>query len=72
MSTTYTMRVKTGEKKYAGTDANVFAILYGEKDDTGKQQHNLNLMKYSDYFNLFEFVYVFIVYVCRSDQIEGL
>uniref|UniRef100_A0AAY4CCY2 PLAT domain-containing protein n=1 Tax=Denticeps clupeoides TaxID=299321 RepID=A0AAY4CCY2_9TELE len=35
MSTTYTMRVKTGEKKYAGTDANVFAILYGEKDDTG-------------------------------------
>lgn len=41
------MRVKTGEKKYAGTDANVFAILYGEKDDTGKleQQHNLNLMK---------------------------
>lgn len=41
------MQVKTGEKKYAGTDANVFAILYGEKDDTGKleQQHNLNLMK---------------------------
>ncbi|XP_031425771.2 lipoxygenase homology domain-containing protein 1 [Clupea harengus] len=35
MSTTYTMLVKTGEKKYAGTDANVFAILYGEKDDTG-------------------------------------
>ncbi|MBN3300355.1 LOXH1 protein, partial [Amia calva] len=34
-STTYTLRVKTGEKKYAGTDANVFAILYGEKDDTG-------------------------------------
>ncbi|KAG9353677.1 hypothetical protein JZ751_011799, partial [Albula glossodonta] len=27
--------VKTGEKKYAGTDANVFAILYGTKDDTG-------------------------------------
>ncbi|KAI1905273.1 hypothetical protein AGOR_G00014410 [Albula goreensis] len=35
MSTTYTLRVKTGEKKYAGTDANVFAILYGTKDDTG-------------------------------------
>nr|XP_015194523.1 PREDICTED: lipoxygenase homology domain-containing protein 1 isoform X1 [Lepisosteus oculatus] len=34
-STTYTIRVKTGEKKHAGTDANVFAILYGEKDDTG-------------------------------------
>nr|XP_023838831.1 lipoxygenase homology domain-containing protein 1-like [Salvelinus alpinus] len=35
MSTTFTMRVKTGDKKYAGTDANVFAILYGMKDDTG-------------------------------------
>lgn len=53
MSTTYTMRVKTGEKKYAGTDANVFAILYGEKDDTGKlkQEHNLNLMKYRNYYH---------------------
>ncbi|XP_042603774.1 lipoxygenase homology domain-containing protein 1-like [Cyprinus carpio] len=35
MSTTFTMRVKTGEKKKAGTDANVYAILYGTKDDTG-------------------------------------
>ncbi|XP_061603543.1 lipoxygenase homology domain-containing protein 1 [Phyllopteryx taeniolatus] len=35
MSTTYTVRIKTGEKKYAGTDANVFMILYGTKDDTG-------------------------------------
>ncbi|KAI3361755.1 hypothetical protein L3Q82_002099 [Scortum barcoo] len=35
MSTTYTVRIKTGEKKYAGTDANVFMILYGAKDDTG-------------------------------------
>ncbi|XP_040192273.1 lipoxygenase homology domain-containing protein 1 [Rana temporaria] len=34
-STTYTVRVKTGDKKHAGTDANVFIILYGEKDDTG-------------------------------------
>lgn len=36
MSTTYTIKIKTGEKKYAGTDANVFAILFGENDDTGK------------------------------------
>lgn len=36
MSTTYTLRVKTGEKKYAGTDANVFAMLFGENDATGK------------------------------------
>uniref|UniRef100_A0AAQ5YJ88 PLAT domain-containing protein n=1 Tax=Amphiprion ocellaris TaxID=80972 RepID=A0AAQ5YJ88_AMPOC len=35
MSTTYTVRLKTGDKKYAGTDANVFMILYGTKDDTG-------------------------------------
>lgn len=35
MSTTYTLKIKTGEKKYAGTDANVFAILFGEKDETG-------------------------------------
>ncbi|KAK1803299.1 hypothetical protein P4O66_004083 [Electrophorus voltai] len=35
MSTTYTMRIKTGEKKHAGTDANVYAVLYGTKDDTG-------------------------------------
>ncbi|KTF89799.1 hypothetical protein cypCar_00010796 [Cyprinus carpio] len=35
MSTTFTMKVKTGEKKKAGTDANVYAILYGTKDDTG-------------------------------------
>uniref|UniRef100_A0A673ZXF5 Lipoxygenase homology PLAT domains 1 n=1 Tax=Salmo trutta TaxID=8032 RepID=A0A673ZXF5_SALTR len=35
MSTTLTLKIKTGEKKHAGTDANVFAILYGEKDDTG-------------------------------------
>lgn len=35
MSTTYTVTIKTGDKKYAGTDANVFMILYGTKDDTG-------------------------------------
>ncbi|XP_062291185.1 lipoxygenase homology domain-containing protein 1 [Scomber scombrus] len=35
MSTTYTVKIKTGDKKYAGTDANVFMILYGTKDDTG-------------------------------------
>ncbi|XP_061492303.1 lipoxygenase homology domain-containing protein 1 [Rhineura floridana] len=34
-STTFTVSVKTGDKKHAGTDANVFIILYGTKDDTG-------------------------------------
>lgn len=36
MSTTYTIKVKTGEKKYAGTDSNVFIVLFGENDDTGE------------------------------------
>ncbi|KAM7368820.1 hypothetical protein PAMP_013127 [Pampus punctatissimus] len=35
MSTTYTVKIKTGDKKYAGTDANVFMMMYGAKDDTG-------------------------------------
>lgn len=35
MSTTYSLKIKTGEKKNAGTDANVFAILFGENDNTG-------------------------------------
>lgn len=41
MSTTYTVKIKTGEKKYAGTDANVFAILFGENDDTGENSHSV-------------------------------
>ncbi len=40
MSTTYTLKIKTGEKKHAGTDANVFAILFGENDDTGENTRN--------------------------------
>ncbi|XP_067279249.1 lipoxygenase homology domain-containing protein 1-like isoform X2 [Pseudorasbora parva] len=50
MSTTFTMRVKTGEKKNAGTDANVYAILYGTKDDTGI----INLKASKNYKNKFE------------------
>uniref|UniRef100_A0A803U0L0 Lipoxygenase homology PLAT domains 1 n=1 Tax=Anolis carolinensis TaxID=28377 RepID=A0A803U0L0_ANOCA len=34
-STTFTVTVKTGDKKYGGTDSNVFIVLYGMKDDTG-------------------------------------
>uniref|UniRef100_A0A8D2L3F2 Lipoxygenase homology domains 1 n=1 Tax=Varanus komodoensis TaxID=61221 RepID=A0A8D2L3F2_VARKO len=34
-STTYTVSVQTGDKKHGGTDANVFIVLYGTKDDTG-------------------------------------
>ncbi|KAI3372735.1 hypothetical protein L3Q82_023197 [Scortum barcoo] len=50
MSTTYTLKIKTGEKKYAGTDANVFAILFGEHDDTGI----INLKACKNYKNKFE------------------
>ncbi|XP_053543932.1 lipoxygenase homology domain-containing protein 1 [Ictalurus punctatus] len=35
MTTTYTVRIKTGDKKNAGTDANVYTVLYGTNDDTG-------------------------------------
>ncbi|XP_053159933.1 lipoxygenase homology domain-containing protein 1-like [Hemicordylus capensis] len=34
-STTFTVTVKTADKKRGGTDANVFIVLYGTKDDTG-------------------------------------
>ncbi|XP_075955406.1 lipoxygenase homology domain-containing protein 1 isoform X2 [Anarhichas minor] len=50
MSTTYTIKIKTGEKKYAGTDSNVFAILFGENDDTGV----INLKACKSYKNKFE------------------
>ncbi|XP_075875519.1 lipoxygenase homology domain-containing protein 1 [Nelusetta ayraudi] len=50
MSTTYTVKIKTGEKKSAGTDANVFIVLFGENDDTGII--NLKACKY--YRNKFE------------------
>ncbi|TNM89906.1 hypothetical protein fugu_004140 [Takifugu bimaculatus] len=50
MSTTYTLKIKTGERKHAGTDANVFAILFGENDDTG----TINLKACKNYKNKFE------------------
>ncbi|XP_029365801.1 lipoxygenase homology domain-containing protein 1-like [Echeneis naucrates] len=50
MSTTYNIKIKNGEKKYAGTDADVFAILFGEKDDTGI----INLKACKTYKNKFE------------------
>ena len=34
--TTYHVYVYTGDKFGAGTDANVYIMLYGETDDTGK------------------------------------
>ena len=33
----YRVTVHTGDKRGAGTDANVFMILHGEKGDTGKR-----------------------------------
>lgn len=33
---TYQVKVFTGNKFGAGTDANVHIIIFGEKDDTGK------------------------------------
>lgn len=39
MSTTYNVRIRTGDKEYAGTDANVFMTLFGTKDDTGNSSN---------------------------------
>jgi len=33
--TTYDVTVKTGDVRNAGTDANVYMIMYGENDDSG-------------------------------------
>lgn len=33
---TYHVYVKTGDIRGAGTDANVYVILFGENDDTGR------------------------------------
>lgn len=38
-STTFSVTIKTGDKKNAGTDANVFITLFGTQDDNGKNQH---------------------------------
>ncbi|XP_050949579.1 lipoxygenase homology domain-containing protein 1 isoform X3 [Labeo rohita] len=54
MSTTFTMRVKTGEKKNAGTDANVYTILYGTTDDTGI----INLKASKNHKNKFELGFI--------------
>ena len=34
--TTYNIDVETGDVQSAGTDANVFIIIFGEKGDSGK------------------------------------
>uniref|UniRef100_A0A8C3KZD0 Lipoxygenase homology domains 1 n=1 Tax=Chrysolophus pictus TaxID=9089 RepID=A0A8C3KZD0_CHRPC len=44
-STTYIVKVKTGDKKNAGTDSNVFITLYGSKDDTGMDPLSLKASK---------------------------
>lgn len=58
MSTTYTVRIKTGDKKYAGTDANVFMVLYGTKDDTGNTSRYHNTFV-SMCFNKYTAMYIF-------------
>lgn len=67
MSTTFTLRVKTGDKKYAGTDANVYAILYGTKDDTGRYVNTILLYIQLPYLTLLICTLVNLIctsYVC--------
>lgn len=35
---TFNLKVKTGDVKSASTDANVYVILYGKNDDSGKNK----------------------------------
>ena len=48
--TTYNVHVKTGDVKYAGTDANVHLQIYGSKGDTGE----LHLRQSENHSNKFE------------------
>ncbi|KAM3867839.1 lipoxygenase homology domain-containing protein 1 [Diretmus argenteus] len=70
MSTTYTIKMKTGDKKYAGSDANVYAILFGENDDTGI----INLKACQNYKNKFEqgMINEFIVEAVDLGELEKL
>ena len=38
LATSYLVSVKTGDVRGAGTDANVFVQIYGDKGDIGKLQ----------------------------------
>ena len=49
-ATSYHIHVKTGDVSSAGTDANVYLIIYGAKGDTGQ----LMLRQSSSYKNKFE------------------
>lgn len=37
-STTFSVTIKTGDKKNAGTDANVFITLFGTQDNNGERE----------------------------------
>ena len=49
-ATSYHVHVKTGDVSSAGTDANVYLIIYGAKGDTGQ----LMLRQSSSHKNKFE------------------
>ena len=40
----YAVDVYTGDKRYAGTDANVFINIFGDIGDTGGYKFNLHLI----------------------------
>lgn len=45
----YEVKVYTGDKRGAGTDANVFLIIYGENGDSGERE-----LRKSENLNKFE------------------
>ena len=42
---TYNVYVSTSDTKGAGTDANVYIVIYGENGDTGKFKEIIRLMQ---------------------------
>ena len=51
---TYQVEVYTGTEDNSGTDAHVYAVLYGSRGDTGKRQLMTRVTDQEDGHKLFE------------------
>ena len=64
LKTTYHVFVRTGSKLGAGTDANVYIVLYGEIDDTGQYSTRRLCLAFAISGRFCCFLLVF----CRSER----
>ena len=58
--TTYEITVETGDVSGAGTDANVYITLYGEKEDSGE----------TTFYSLFYFVIISLLLLFSKMNIQ--